>query len=76
MSQNLGSSKKLPVSEKDTDVFTNTVLTKQSKQSKEKLFSQSSNEGLEPPRLSTSINYEKSTFDMAILQLKVDKTGG
>jgi hypothetical protein len=46
-------------------------INKKSNQSKEKLYSQMSHEGLEPPKLLTLVNYDKGIFDMTILQLKV-----
>jgi hypothetical protein len=57
------SSKELLANEKDINVFIEIVIIKkQSKQSKEKVFSQTSHEGLIPPKLLTSINYGKGTF--------------
>ena len=48
----------------------------QSKQSKEILSSQIGQEGSTPPKFLTSLNYDKGTLDMAILQPKFNKFEG
>jgi hypothetical protein len=67
-------SKKTTICEKESDVFIEMELRKKcAKQTKESLYSHITHGGSASSRLLSSIDYDKGTLKMAILQPKVDK---
>jgi hypothetical protein len=59
--------------EEKVDIFIEMTLKKKMAKQLKKFISQVSHEGPAPPRLLSSIDYEKGTLHMEILQPKVDK---